>query len=95
MGFANFYRWFIFNYSDIMVPLTQLTQKDAPWNFSEDCQHSFNALKHAFTTVPILTHFIPDTPIIMETDASDYAVAGILSLALTERFVWSPTTPRP
>jgi len=85
LGFANFYRRFIFNYLDIMVPLTQLTQKDAPWNFSEDCQHYFNALKHAFTTAPILTHFIPDTPIIVETDTSDYAVAGILSITCTNR----------
>ena len=85
LGFANFYRRFIFNYSDIVVPLTWLTQKDAPWNFSEDCRHSFNALKHAFTTAPILTHFIPDTPIIVETDASDYAVAGILSITCTDR----------
>ena len=37
LGFANFYHCFIFNYSDIVVPLTRLTQKDAPWNFSEDC----------------------------------------------------------
>jgi len=84
LGFANFYHQFIFNYSDIVVPLTQLTRKDAPWNFSEDCQRSFNALKHAFTTVPILTHFILDTPIIMETDASDYAVAGILSITCAD-----------
>ena len=84
LGFANFYRQFIFNYSDIVVPLTRLTRKDAPWNFSEDCRRSFNALKHAFTTAPILTHFIPDTPIIVETDASDYAVAGILSITCTD-----------
>jgi len=69
---------------DIAVPLTQLTQKDAPWNFSEDCRHSFNALKHAFTTVPILTHFILDTPIIMETDTFDYAVTGILSITCAD-----------
>jgi len=37
LGFANFYCQFIFNYSDIVVPLTRLTWKDAPWNFSEDC----------------------------------------------------------
>jgi len=37
LGFANFYHWFIFNYSDIVVPLTRLTRKDTPWNFSEDC----------------------------------------------------------
>jgi len=84
LGFANFYRRFIFNYSDIVVPLTQLTRKDAPWNFSKDCRRSFNALKHAFTTAPILTHFIPDTPIIVETDASDYAVAGILSITCAD-----------
>ena len=37
LGFTNFYCRFIFNYSDIVVPLTRLTQTDAPWNFSEDC----------------------------------------------------------
>ena len=85
LGFANFYWRFIFNYSDIVVPLTQLTRKDAPWDFSEDCRRAFNALKQAFTTAPILTHFIPDTPIIVETDASDYAVAGILSITCSNR----------
>ena len=84
LGFANFYCQLIFNYSDIMVPLTWLTWKDAPWNFSEECRRSFNALKHAFTTTPILTHFILDTPITVETDASDYAVASILSITCAD-----------
>jgi len=34
--------------------------------------------------VPILTHFIPDTPIIVETDASDYTVTGILSITCAD-----------
>jgi len=85
LGFTNFYCQFIFNYLDIVVPLTQITRKDAPWNFSKDCRCSFNALKHAFTTVPILTHFILDTPIIVETDASDYAITGILSITCANR----------
>ena len=37
LSFANFYCCFIFNYSDIVVPLTRLTGKDAPWNFSNNC----------------------------------------------------------
>jgi len=100
LGFANFYWRFIFNYSDIVVPLTRLTQKDAPWIFSEDCRRAFNTLKHTFTTTPILTHFIPDTPIIVETDASDYAVAGILSITCSDReirpvvfYSWTLTAP--
>jgi len=84
LRFANFYCHFIFNYSDIVVPLTQLTWKNAPWNFSEECRHSFNMLKWAFTTTPILTHFILDSPITMETDASDYTVTGILSITCTD-----------
>ena len=80
LGFANFYRRFIHNYSDIVVPLTRLTRKDAPWNFSEACRSAFNLLKKAFTSAPILTHWVPDTPLTVETDASDYAIAGILSL---------------
>ena len=45
---------------------------------------SFNTLKKAFTTAPILTHFIPDTPITVETDTSDYAVTGILSITCAD-----------
>ena len=71
-------------YSDIVVPLTRLTQKDAPWNFSEDCQCSFNWLKEAFTTAPILTHYQPGAPITVETDASDYVITGILSITCSD-----------
>jgi hypothetical protein len=31
-------------------------------------------------SAPVLTHWIPDPPIVVETDASDYAIAGILSI---------------
>ena len=33
LGFANFYYQFIFNYSDIVILLTCLTQKNIPWKF--------------------------------------------------------------
>ena len=33
----------------------------------------------AFTTTPILSHWIPDAPLVVETDALDYALAAILS----------------
>ena len=29
---------------------------------------------------PVLTHWIPDTPIMVETDASDYTLAAVLSI---------------
>jgi len=48
--------------------------------FTDKAQEAFNLLKEAFTTTPVLTHWIPDRPIIIETDASDYALATILSI---------------
>ncbi|KAL1942409.1 hypothetical protein VTO73DRAFT_6011 [Trametes versicolor] len=80
LGFANFYRCFIHNYSEIVIPLTRLTQKSVPWVFSEDCRKAFNALKQAFTAAPVLRHWEPDRPLTVETDASDYTIAGILSI---------------
>lgn len=80
LGFANFYRRFIDRYSEITVPLTRLTRKDTPWNFDSACRDSFNTLKQAFTTALVLTHYRPDAQLVVETDASDYALAAILSI---------------
>ena len=80
LGFTNFYCWFIFNYSDIVIPLTRLTQKDIPWKFNSSCQDAFNSLKKAFTSISILTHWIPNAQLIVETDASDYTLTAILSI---------------
>ena len=80
LGFANFYRHFIFNYSDIVIPLTCLTRQNTPWNFDDDCRIAFNTLKQAFTSAPILTHWVPDAQLVVETNASDYTLAAILSI---------------
>ena len=79
LGFANFYRHFIYNYSKLTVPLTRLTQKGTLRDFSDACRTSFETLKKAFTTAPILEQWIPRSPLIVETDASDYALGAILS----------------
>ena len=56
LGFANFYHRFIFNYSDIVIPLTHLIWKNIIWKFDSSCQNAFNFLKKVFTSAPILTH---------------------------------------
>ena len=61
------------------MPLTRLTRKDTPWDFTKDCQQAFNLLKQAFTSAPILAHYVLEHLVVVETDASDYAIATILS----------------
>ena len=88
LGFANFYWRFIQDYSDIVVSLTCLTRKGVPWNFSDDCRRSFTHLKEVFISAPVLVHWSPDAPITIETDASDYAIAGILSLTCSDNEIY-------
>jgi len=79
IGFANFYRCFIKDYLELILPLTWLTRKNEPWSWSTLCQTSFKTLKEAFTSASTLVHWDLHSPMIMETDASDHALAAILS----------------
>ena len=79
LGFANFYRRFIKNYSKITAVLTNLTRKEVKFKWSPEAEEAFSSLKHAFCTAPILRHFDQTRPAIIEVDASDYAYGGVLS----------------
>ena len=79
LGFANFYRRFIRGYSKIASPLTRLLRKDQEFEFDAAANQAFSQLKVAFTTAPVLAHFHPDRPSTIETDASDFAIAAIIS----------------
>src|SRR5260221_4662780 len=80
LGFANFYQRFISSYAEFTQPLTNLCWKNTPWHFGEPESTAFQHLKTAFRTAPVLYHWVPDLPMTVETDASDYAIAGILSV---------------
>jgi hypothetical protein len=79
VGFANFYRRFIRGFSSTVQPLTELTRKDTRFRWEKAQQLAFEELKERFTTAPILAHFDYDRDVIIETDASDYVSAGVLS----------------
>jgi len=79
LGFANFYRCFIHNYSKITVPLTCLTRKSCPWNWSSNCESAFQLLKSSFITTLVLAYWDLDSPLVLKTDVSDLALAMILS----------------
>ena len=44
----------------------------------------FQHEKKAFTTAPVLMHWIPGSPLIIKTDALDYALTAILSTVVLE-----------
>ena len=77
-GFANFYRKFIPNFSNIIAPLNLLTRKGKPWKWTPLQQTTFNELKCIFSSTPVLQ--IPDIarPFSIMTNASLLAAGAIL-----------------
>ena len=78
LGFGNFYRRFIRDYSKIVRPLTELTKKDQPFLWTSDCQKAFDTLKKRFTEEPILQIPDPEKPFQIECDASKVATGAVL-----------------
>jgi hypothetical protein len=89
VGFCNFYRCFIKDFSNTAQPLHYLTTKDKVWEWSDACQTAFDTLKQQFASSPILV--IPDStkPYRIECDASDYATDAILSQQSDDN-LWHP-----
>uniref|UniRef100_A0AAQ4RV13 Gypsy retrotransposon integrase-like protein 1 n=1 Tax=Gasterosteus aculeatus aculeatus TaxID=481459 RepID=A0AAQ4RV13_GASAC len=79
LGFANFYRRFIRDYSRVAAQLTALTSSARPFCWSPEADRAFRDLKHRFTTAPILTQPDPKRQFVVEVDASEVGVGAILS----------------
>ena len=71
--------------------MVNLTKKNQPFVWDSACSKAFEFLKTAFTTAPVLAHFDPDREILVETDASDYMSAGVMSQHDDNGILYTPT----
>ncbi|CAK1596608.1 unnamed protein product [Parnassius mnemosyne] len=79
LGLVSYYRRFIANFSEIAKSLTQLLKKGVPFLWENQQQVAFDELKHKLTSAPILIYPDFSIPFILTCDASNYAVAAVLS----------------
>ena len=91
LGFANFYRRFIPNFSSISQPLTDLVkpkERFKKFDLPSSAVTAFHTLLEAFTSANVLRHFDYHLPTRLETDASDFAVAAVVKQQFEGR--WHP-----
>ena len=79
LGLTSYYRRFVKAYADRAEPLSKLLRDATPYVWGDEQQKAFEALKLALTEAPLLTHPNWDKEFVLQTDASDLAVAAILS----------------
>jgi len=90
IGFINFYRCFIRDFSTIARPLFDLTHSDKVWNWDAKEQEAFKCLKMAVTTAPVLVLPQDSEPFRIEADSSDFASRAVLSQQLPGEEKWHP-----
>jgi len=78
MGLAGYYRRFAKNFSKVAFPITSLQKKGRAFQWTPECQRSFEHLKQLLTTTPILSIADPDKEYVVCTDASKEGLGGVL-----------------
>ena len=79
LGFVGYYRRFISNFADMAEPLVSLTGKDVPFVWRPACSAAFTGLRDALFQAPILSFPTEDGDYILDTDATNFGMGGVLS----------------
>jgi hypothetical protein len=79
MGLCTYYRWFVSGFTDIAKPLTRLVKEKQAFQWTREVEASFQSLKEALCTTPILSYVQPGERFIVTTDANNFGI-GVLSV---------------
>ncbi len=79
VAFANYYRRFIKNFAEKCVPLNRLTRKSTKFEWTQECQKSFENIIKCIGTPPILAYPDFNKEFIITVDASKLGCGAILS----------------
>ena len=90
LGFVNFYCRFIENFAKMSKPLCNLTKKNITWTWGVEQQNTFEVLKKAFTTAPVLRIPNDKDSFKLSTNASNFATGAILSQKNMQTNLWYP-----
>ena len=79
LGFCSYYRRFIFRFAEIAKPLHKLTEKSERFKWTEECLEAFRNLKSKLINAPILAHPDFSRSFILDVDACDQSIGGVIS----------------
>ncbi|WOG95286.1 hypothetical protein DCAR_0414598 [Daucus carota subsp. sativus] len=78
MGFAEYYRRFVKDFSKIATPLTKLTRKNEKCVWNDQCEESFQELKKRLVTAPVLVPPDDKGDFVFYSDASHKGLGCVL-----------------
>ena len=87
VGFVGYYRWFVKNFAELADPLVALKQKGVPFVWANEQQTALDAHKACLLSAPILGFPTEKDRFVLDTDASLFAIGGVLSQIQNEEDV--------
>ena len=85
LGLCTYYRRFVPNFAMVARPLHDLTEKGKMYKWTISCQDSFENLKTVLCSAPILAYPKPGETFILDSDASNTGIGGVLSQVTDEQ----------
>lgn len=79
LGFVNYHREHVRDFSAKASPLYELTKKGVEYLWTEEHSNSFELLKGAVVSAPVLGYPLPEGQFVLDTDASEFAIGAELS----------------
>ncbi len=79
LGFANYHRNFIHDFAGLAALLYHLPGPKAVYQWTNECEQAFRALKDAIVSAPVLAFPKAHDPFVLDTNASDFCLGTKLS----------------
>ena len=77
LGVLNYYHRFLPDLATVTKPMNALLEKNRKFVWSNECQIAFERSKKLLTSEPVLTHYNPELPVRLASDASPFGISGI------------------
>lgn len=78
LGMCGWYQRYIAGFAAIAAPITDLLKKQARFTWTSEAQKAFDILKSRLTSAPVLSHPDFTRPFVIQCDASNSGVGGVL-----------------
>jgi hypothetical protein len=79
IGMVNYYRDMWPKRAHLLAPLSAMTSSQVKWNWTEECQKSFDLKKEVISKETLLTYPQFDKPFEIHTDASKVQLGACIS----------------